>query len=56
MESDASISPGSFPDLVSVDDESSVNETSDVSEVSVNETSGSLPDVLSSDDDGGFCE
>jgi hypothetical protein len=49
--SDASTSPGSLPDLVSVDDEASMNETSDASEVSVNEASGSLPYALSSDDE-----
>ncbi len=49
--SDASTSPGSLPDLVSVDDETSMNETSDASEVSVNETSGSLSYALSSDDE-----
>jgi hypothetical protein len=49
--SDVSTSPGSLPDLVSVDDEDSMNETSDVSEVSVNESSGSLTYVLSSDDE-----
>ena len=49
--SDASTSPGSLPDLVSVDDEASMNETSDASEVSVNEASGSLAYVLSSDDE-----
>jgi hypothetical protein len=65
--SDASTTPGSLPDLVSVDDEASMNETSDVSEVSVNEASDSLPYALSSDDEvsvnetsvqcvGGFCE
>jgi hypothetical protein len=36
---------------VSVDDETVMNETSDVSEVSVSETSGSLTYVLSSDDE-----
>ncbi len=49
--SDVSTSPGSLPDLVSVDDEVSMNETSDASEVSVNEASGSLAYVLSSDDE-----
>ena len=49
--SDASTTPDSLPDLVSVEDEASMNETSDVSEVSVNEVSGSLSDVLSSDDE-----
>jgi len=49
--SDVSTSPGSLPDLVSVDDEASMNETSDASEVSVNEASGSLAYVLSSDDE-----
>jgi hypothetical protein len=49
--SDASTSPGSIPDLVSVDDEASMNETSDVSKVSVNEASGSLSYALSSDDE-----
>jgi hypothetical protein len=48
--SDVSTSPDSLPDLVSVDDEASMNETSDVLEVSVNEASGSLTQVLSSDD------
>jgi hypothetical protein len=47
----ASTSPVSLPDLVSVDDEASMNETSDVSKVSVNESSDSLAYVLSSDDE-----
>jgi hypothetical protein len=49
--SDVSTSPDSLPDLVSVDDDASMNETSDASEVSVNEASGSLAYVLSSDDE-----
>jgi hypothetical protein len=49
--SDASTSSGSLSDLVSVDDEASMNETFDVSEVPVNEASGSLAYVLSSDDE-----
>ena len=49
--SEASTLPDSLPDLVSVDDEASMNETSDASEVSVNEASGSLPYALSSDEE-----
>ena len=54
--SDESTLPGSLPDLMSVDDEASMNETSDLSEVSVNEVSGSLPAVLSSDDEASVNE
>jgi hypothetical protein len=43
-------------DLLPVDDEASMNETSDLSEVSVNEVSGSLPILLSSDDEASVNE
>jgi len=54
--SDASSIPGSLPDLMSVDDEASMNETPDLSEVVVNEASDSLSAVLSSDDEASVNE
>ncbi len=44
--SEASTLTDSLPDLLPYDDEASMNETSDLSEVSVNEVSGSLSTVL----------
>ena len=49
--SEASTLSDTLPDLESVDDEASMNETSDALEVSVNEASGSLLYALSSDDE-----
>jgi hypothetical protein len=48
--SEASTLSDTLPDLVSVDDEASMNETSDALEVSVNEASGLLTYALSSDE------
>jgi hypothetical protein len=54
--SEASTLTDSLPDLLPYDDEASMNETSDLSEVSVNEVSGSLSTVLSSDDEASVNE